>query len=111
MMTKENYRPIFIYEPFKKILNTILATQIHYNKFDELILKFIWKRKRAKNNGDHFEEQVWEHVPYKRLKLLKLHQLRQYDTGTGIQKQTNRTERAPTTFTPQIRWYRRVEKG
>lgn len=56
-MTKENYRPIFVYELLKKFPNKILATQIHYNKFDELILKFIWKRKRAKNNGDHFEEE------------------------------------------------------
>lgn len=72
-MTKENYRPIFIYEVTK-----ILATQTEYNKFDQLILKFMWKRKRAKNNGEYFEEdQVWENLPYQRPKfIIKLHRLR-----------------------------------
>jgi len=62
-MTKENYRPIFVYEQLTKILNKTLATQIQSDKFDKLILKFMCKKKKAKNNGDHFEEEVWEHWP------------------------------------------------
>lgn len=42
--------------------------------------------KRAKNTGDHFEEQVWEHLPYKRAKpIIKLHSSGEYNVGTGVE--------------------------
>lgn len=65
----------------------------------------MWKRKRAKNNGEYFEEdQVWENLPYQRPKfIIKLHRLRvwykkkkkEYGIGRGTEKQINGTDRTP----------------